>query len=281
MTHSNPTTTTISTSARLTFSSLGVFGVQAQGDLADLSSESITAQDLQDLKAALAHHGVVLFREQTIGDADFVAFLRRLGPLTFTMGETAVAEHPDLNIVSNVGRITPPKSVFHIDTSYISNPPAYTALRAVTIPSVGGETLFSNQYFAYEILPETVKRKLAHAQVSHVATGVVLDETEEREAKHPLFLKHPISGKHSLYLSTPARCQAIEGMSDQVAQRIITLLYRRSIRPSRLLRHTWAKGDILIWDNRCTMHRADHAQVSSDRVLHRGLVLVEAAISTG
>ncbi len=265
-------------SARLTsslfrFRKIGAFGVQAQGDFKDISEAAVQASDIADLKAALAHHGMVLFRNQSIGDAQFVNFLRRLGPLTFTVGETPVAGHPDLNTVSNVGRTTPPKSSFHIDSSYFANPPAYTALRAVTIPRIGGETLFSNQYLAYETLPDAVKLKLANAKVSHIATGVVLDDKEERQAMHPLFLKHPISGKYSLHLSTPARCQAIEGMPDDQAQRIIRLLYRHSIRPSRLLSHAWAKGDILIWDNRCTMHRADHAQVSSDRVLHRGLVL--------
>ena len=270
MMNSNPTHPA---QKRMQFSSIGASGVQAHGASANLSESALTDQDAQDLKAAMAEHGVVLFRNQLISDSEFVAFLRRLGPLTFTMGETPVAGHPDLNIVSNVGRTTPPKSVFHIDTSYVSKPPAYTALRAVTVPQSGGQTLFSNQYLAYDTLTHEAKQKLADAKVSHVATGVVLNETEERQSWHPLFLKHPLSGRHSLYLSTPARCQAISGMPDAQAQRIIRLLYRHSIRPSRLLSHTWQTGDVLIWDNRCTMHRADHAQVSSDRVLHRGLVL--------
>lgn len=255
------------------FSALGCFGVEAKSDFRNISDPAIEPSDINALKAAMAQHGVVLFRDQAVDDAQFVSFLRRLGPLTFTAGEQPVEQHPDLNIVTNVGRTTPPKSVFHIDSSYFADPPAYTALRAVTIPHIGGETLFSNQYLAYDRLPDAVKRKLADAKVSHVATGVALHENEERQSWHPLFLQHPISGKHSLYLSTPARCQAIESMPDERAQRIIKLLYRHSIRPTRLLSHAWQEGDILIWDNRCTMHRADHAQVNTDRVLHRGLVL--------
>ena len=95
----------------------------------------------------------------------------------------------------------------------------------------------------------------------------------KRESWHPLFQRHPISGRLALFLSTPARCQAITGLPDDTAKRVIKALYRHSIRPSRLYRHAWQPGDVLVWDNRCTMHRADHAQVSSDRVLHRGLVL--------
>ncbi len=261
------------TSTRFQFSSLGSLGVEAKSNFQNIGDAAIAPCDINALKVAMAKHGVVLFRHQAVDDAQFVAFLRRLGPLTFTAGETPVDQHPDLNIVSNMGRTTPPKSVFHIDSSYFADPPAYTALRAVTIPRVGGETLFSNQYLAFDTLSNAVQHKLADAMVSHVATGIVLNEHEERQSWHPLFLKHPISGKRSLYLSTPARCQAIRDMPDAQAQRIIKLLYRHSIRPSRLLRHAWQTGDILIWDNRCTMHRADHEQVSGDRVLHRGLVL--------
>lgn len=255
------------------FSKIGTFGVEAKSDCQNIVGTALVQRDIDDIKAAMAAHGVVLFRNQSVDDAQFVAFLRRIGPLTFTAGETPVVDHPELNIVSNIGRTTPPKSEFHIDSSYFANPPAYTALRAVTIPQSGGETLFSDQYLAFDTLPAAAKQKLCGAMVSHVATGVVLDENDEHQSWHPLLLKHPISGKHSLYLSTPARCQAIEGVPDSEAQRVIKLLYRHSIRPARLLRHAWQTGDVLIWDNRCTMHRADHAQVSTDRVLHRGLVL--------
>jgi taurine dioxygenase len=261
------------THTRFSFSALQPFGVQAKSSVSNLSDASVQAADIDAIKAALARHGVVVFREQWLDDAQFIAFLRRLGKLTFTIGETPVADHPDLNLVSNVGRTTPPKSVFHTDTSYVSRPPAYTALRAVKIPAVGGETLFSDQYLAYDTLPSTVKEKLAIAKTLHIATGVILDATEERQTWHALFQSHPISGKLALYLSTPARCQAISGLSDDTAKRAIKLLYRHSIRPSRLYRHAWQAGDIVIWDNRCTMHRADHAQVVTDRVLHRGLVL--------
>ena len=86
------------------------------------------------LRHLLAEHGVVVLRDQAVDDAEFLAFLRRFGSPVFTAGETPVPGHPDLNVVSNVGRTTPPRSVFHVDTSYVARPPAYTALRAVTIP---------------------------------------------------------------------------------------------------------------------------------------------------
>jgi taurine dioxygenase len=248
------------------FHPLAPFGVATNQKISDVD-DPIAIQNL------LANHGVIAFRHQSADDAEFVAFLSQLGPMIFTAGETPVLHQPLLNIVSNVGRTQPPVSVFHTDTSYIAQPPAFTALRAITLPDAGGETLFSDQYRAYDTLPMSVRTQLADAQVLHVMSGLTLDPSAETQSWHPLFQQHPISGRSALFLSTPQRCQAISGFVPAAAARIIRLLYRHSIRPYRLYRHRWKPGDIVIWDNRCTMHRADHAGVVGDRVLHRGLVL--------
>jgi taurine dioxygenase len=255
--------------SKMNISKTSPFGSEING----LNITDVRAKDIGDLKNILAHNGLIVFRQQTATDRDFVDFLGRLGSLTFTIGETPVADRPELNIVSNIGRTSPPRSVFHTDTSYISQPPAFTALRAVTIPTVGGETLFSDQYRAYDTLPKTVKQQLADVRVLHVATGVSPDERQESQSWHPLFKLHPISGRRSLFLSTPERCQEISGMAGDLARRILRLLYNHSIRHYRIYAHQWQPGDILLWDNRCTMHRAAHARVIGDRVLHRGIVL--------
>jgi taurine dioxygenase len=241
-------------------------------ELTDIDLNTISDDDITKLKYLLAWNGVVVVREQSLSDDEFVNLLQRLGTLMFTAGERSVTERSWLNLVSNVGRKSPPRSVFHTDTSYIARPPAYTALKAVTLPQNGGETLFSDQYLAYETLPATIKQRLADALVLHVASGVNLDRAEESQSWHPLFRQHPLSGKTALFLSTPERCQQIQGLPLPYSQRVIRLLYQHSIRPQRLYRHQWRSGDIVIWDNRCTMHRADHSQVVGDRVLHRGLV---------
>jgi taurine dioxygenase len=255
----------------LNFRPLSPFGLEANGIIVT----EISDKGIVSLKDALAHHGFVVFRQQAVTDAEFVAFLNRLGQMTFTVGETPVLHQPALNVVSNIGRIHPPRSVFHTDTSYIAQPPAFTALRALTIPSSGGATLFSDQYRAYKTLPNSVKERFADALVLHVMTGLALDANEQRQSWHPLFRRHSLSGRLALFLSTPERCQAISDIAPEDAQRIIRLLYRHSIRHYRLYRHQWQLGDIVIWDNRCTMHRADHSKAVGDRVLHRGLVLDE------
>jgi len=162
----------------------------------DLAATS--AGQVAELRALLADRGVVVFADQALDDASFTAFLRAFGPLAFTKGETQVDGHCDLNVVSNIGRSTPPKSNYHVDTSYLAQPPAYTALRAVQIPQRGGATLFTNQYHAYETLPDEMRDTLEGRTITHIATGVELDPGDEAAADHPVFRPHPISGRIAL-----------------------------------------------------------------------------------
>jgi taurine dioxygenase len=252
---------------------LSVVGVAVAG----LPLGDVDAALAAELRCLLARHGVLIMPGQQVDDAGFVAFLKQFGELTFTQGETPVDGYPDLNLVSNVGRKTPPRSVFHVDTSYVRQPPAYTALRAVTIPAKGGETLFTNQYRAYETLPTTVRATLARRTIRHVVTGVDLGDGEETEAEHPVFRRHPISGHTSLYISTPERCVSISGMGRAESRDMIEYLYAHSTAPANTYRHVWSPGDVVMWDNGCVLHRADHGHVAGDRVMHRGMVSAYAS----
>lgn len=225
------------------------------------------------LRGLLADHGVLIVRDQhDVDDDAFVSFLREFGELMFTVGEDPLPGQPDLNVISNVGRTTPPRSVFHVDTSYVSSPPAYTALRAVRIPAAGGQTVFTNQYRAYDTLSEEVRQRLEGRRVKHEVTGVDPGAAQEHEAWHPVFREHPLIGRRSLYLSTPQRCTAIEGLDEGEARALITALYEHSTDDANCLRHTWRAGDVVVWDNACVLHKADHSGVSGDRVMHRGMV---------
>jgi len=247
---------------------LSVVGVAVAG----LPLGDVDAAAAAKLRRLLAEHGVLILPGQQADDAEFVAFLGQFGDLTFTKGETAVAGFPDLNVITNVGRKTPPRSVFHVDTSYVRRPPAYTALRAVTIPAQGGETLFTNQYRAYETLPADVRAVLFGRTIRHVVTGLELSGDDETAAEHPVFRRHPVSGRTSLYISTPERCVSISGMADAQAREMIAYLYAHSTAAANTYRHVWSPGDVVMWDNGCVLHRADHAHVAGDRVMHRGMV---------
>lgn len=241
-------------------------------EITDLTLTDISVASLRELRRLLAEHGFAVIPGQQVDDAGFMAFLRLFGDLTFSQGETPVKGFPDLNVISNVGRKTPPRSVFHVDTSYVRRPPAYTALRAVQIPAHGGETLFTNQYRAFEALPHDIREQLAGRTIRHVMTGLNLADDAETVAEQPVFRRHPISGRTALYLSTPERCVAISGMADAEAKEMIEYLYLRSITEDNTFRHSWSANDVVMWDNGCVLHRADHSGVVGDRVMHRGMV---------
>lgn len=247
---------------------LDPIGVEVTGR----SLEELTPEMVTQLKDLLAQHGVLIMPDQHIDDDAFGAFLKQFGELAFTKGEKSAPGFPDLNVVSNVGRTTPPRSTFHVDTSYVLHPPAYTSLRAVEIPAQGGETLFTNQYRAFETLPDEVRTKLEGRKIRHVVTGLDLDDDDETEAEHPVFRQHPISGRTALYMSTPKRCAGISGMEAEEAEEMIEFLFEHSTKEENTYRHTWFPGDLVMWDNACVLHRADHSDVVGDRVMHRGMV---------
>ncbi len=240
--------------------------------ISDLSLADVDVAVAHRLREILAKRGVVVFPDQTLDDEAFTRFLGRFGDLMFSVGETPVPGHTDLNVITNVGRTTPPRSVFHVDTSYVASPPAYTALRAVEIPARGGETLFTNQYRAYETLDAEVRARLEGRTIRHVVTGLDLGEDDETEAEHPAFRPHPLSGRTSLYLSTPERCVSVSGLDAEESTSLIAHLYAHSTTQENTYRHAWAPGEVVMWDNGCVLHRADHADVTGDRVMHRGMV---------
>lgn len=244
-------------------------------EITDIALDEVGPDEVARLRGLLAEHGVAIIPGQDLDDADFVAFLAAFGELTFTRGETPVPDAPELNVVTNVGRTTPPRSNFHVDTSYVRRPPAYTALRAVEIPIAGGATQFTNQYRAYDTLPEAVRTRLDGRTIRHVVTGIdptELGADDETTAEHPIFRRHPVSGRTALYLSSAARCAAISGMGDQETVATVAELLAHSTRPDNVRRHVWAPGDVVMWDNGCVLHRADHDGVVGNRVLHRGMV---------
>lgn len=235
----------------------------------DVPVRELDPRQVSWLRQQLAEHGVVILRGQHVGDEDLLAFLRSFGDIRFTRGETPVPGCPDLNVITNVGRDRPPRSTFHVDTTYVPRPPSYTALRAVVVPECGGQTWFSNQYRAHDTLPEEVRRHLAGRVITHVASGV----DDDSSANHPVLQTHPVSGRAALYLTAPQRCASISGLTEGESAETVRYLFEHSTVEENVLRHSWAPGDVVMWDNRVVMHRADHSGVIGDRVMHRGMAM--------
>ncbi|GIT89564.1 taurine catabolism dioxygenase [Jannaschia pagri] len=242
---------------------------------ADTMPISRVVADPATVRTAAAQEGVVAVHDGPTDPKAFTAFLEAMGPLMFTEGETPVAEAPDLNIVTNAGRSRPPRSVFHSDTTYVAEPPWLSGLMAVEVPTSGGATLFTDQYAVLDRLDPDLRTRLEGARMLHGPTDV--PETEA--TWHPLLPRNPVTNRPALYLTARARCRRLELADGTDASDLIDMLLAVSTDPNHLRRHAWAPGDVVVWDNRCTLHAADHSAVVGTRTLYRGLVRGSAPVA--
>lgn len=229
----------------------------------------------KEVRARVAETGVVQVSAQGLTPHGFADFMETLGKPMFTAGETPVVALPNLNVVTNVGRTEKPKSVFHSDTSYVARPPSLSGLFAVDVPAKGGATMFVNQYDAYETLPDKLKKLLSGATMLHSGAGASAEA--ETHTRHPLLRRHPETGRIALYMTTPARCSELRLANGEDRSDLIDELYLHSTSQERLS-HVWRPGDVVIWDNRCTLHAADHSDVEGNRTLFRALVRGEVPL---
>ncbi len=253
------------------------FGLDVDGfDMA-----AARGSDLVYLRGALADHGVVILRGQTGRDTQFVKFLSRLGPVRLASGETPVEGHPMLSLITGETQKGRDHTDFRSLGSEMRQPPAFGALRALQLPGGAGETLFTDQYQAFGNLTGDVVARLRLATLHH---GRVPGEGEDRDgdvgtgARHPLFCRHPLSGRITLYVSSPKRCGALSGLTQNADTRMLGRLYALSTHWASLYRHVWRPGDVVIWDNRCTMVRPDHLATTHAFEFHGASVAGDAPI---
>jgi taurine dioxygenase len=257
----------------------------------------ITDADFAAVYRAWLEHSVLLFRGQTLDDDGLIAFSRRFGDLDFAPiqenGRRFVDGHPEIYVVSNViengvaiGSLGAGEAVWHTDMSYLEDPPKASMLYAIEIPPAGGNTGFTSMYRAYDALPETLKRRLAGRRVKHDGTynsgGYVREGVtptdNPREAPgtyHPIVCTHPETGRKCLYLGR-RRNAYIEGLDIAESEALLDEVWRYATRDELTWYNTWRVGDVVLWDNRCTMHRRDPFDASSRRVMHRTQMKGEA-----
>jgi len=244
--------------------------------------------------AALLHafhqHSVLLVRGQTLSDQDLIGFSRRFGDLDWAPvqenGRRFVEGLPEIYIVSNVkvngeaiGSLGAGEAVWHTDMSYLDTPPIASALYALEIPPSGGNTSFCSMYAVYDALPSELKRRIAGLKIKHDGTynsggflrqGVTPtdDPRASPGAVHPLVCTHPDTGRQMLYLGR-RRNAYLMGLELAESEALLDELWTHVARPEFAWEHAWQVGDLVIWDNRCTMHRRDPFDDSSRRIMHR------------
>jgi taurine dioxygenase len=254
-------------------------------DLRRLGDDAFAA-----IHRAWQDHLVLLFRGQELTDAELIAFSRRFGELDLApiqeTGRRFVEGMPELYVVSNVlkdgegiGSLGHGEAVWHTDMSYLPDPPKASMLYALEIPPTGGNTEFANMYAIYEALPADLKRAIAGLRIKHDGTynsggyvrqGVTPtdDPRQSPGAFHPLVCTHPETGRQMLYLGR-RRNAYIEGFDLAESEALLDALWAYADSAEFAWHTVWQVGDLVLWDNRCTMHRRDPFDPAARRVMHR------------
>src|SRR5690606_13520007 len=165
--------------------------------------------------------------------------------------------------------------MWHTDTPYIRNPHKATTLYGVEVPSIGGDTQFSNQYMVYDAVPDALKKKLAGKMAMNCyefGTTVKTFEKYDRNAvphhPHPVFRKHPETGRTAVYVC-PLMTEEIIGMDEAESKAILEEIYALQRRPEFIYAHKWRVGDFVMWDNRCLLHARTDFPREQRRLLRR------------
>jgi alpha-ketoglutarate-dependent 2,4-dichlorophenoxyacetate dioxygenase len=257
----------------------------------------LTPPEVETITQAINRHGVLVFHDQFIDDAQQQAFSRNFGDLESTVRAYRKDFVPRLDVhmadISNLdenNKILPlddrrrlnalGNRLWHSDSSFKRIPARVSLLSARVIPSWGGETQFADMRAAWDALPDRMKARLEgliceHTQIfSRGRIGFTDWSKEELEKMAPvpqvLVRTHPGSGRKSLFLSSHAG--RIQGMPEPEARMLLLDLTEFATQPQFVHTHTWRVGDLVMWDNRCTMHRAREYDETEVRDLHRTTV---------
>ncbi len=261
------------------------------GETADVDlSAPLSNEAFADLEAAFFAAQVLVLRGQSITPAQYVAFACRFGPPEpHVIDQFHHSVDPNILILSNRmehGRplgLADAGSYFHTDYSYLQVPARATMLYSIEVPEVGGNTLFANQYAAYDGLSDAMKRRVANlVGVHHYGNRKVADEmsrtaasplTDEQKAKlplitHPIVRAHPVTGRKALY-AVSGSSYGIVGVPQDEALALLDELTAHATQPKFLLEYAYRPGDVVIWDNASLLHSATLTDPVHPRTLWR------------
>lgn len=265
----------------------------------DLSQE-LGPDLVEAMKAAWADHLVLRFRGQSLTDDQLMRFSAHFGELDWApiaaervkvAGEdrwvqSAREGRRYLTIISNViengkaiGGLGAYEAVWHTDMSYNPEPPTASALYALEVPPSGGDTGFANMYMAHDTLPEELRRRVEGRVCRHDASrnsagelrrgfAEVTDPRQTPGADHPIIRTHPVTGRKALFLGRRTNAY-IQGLEVAESEELLNALWTHATQAQFTWYQQWRQGDLVMWDNRCTMHRRDAFDPSSRRVMHR------------
>lgn len=262
-------------------------GAEISGvDVARLTDAQFAA-----IEEAWYRHSAILIRGQHLTDDDLIAFSRRFGeldtPPVNENGKTFVADHPEIYVVSNVvgpdgvpiGSLGAGEAVWHTDMSYLPEPPDASLLYALEVPPSGGDTWLCGMEAALRALPPALVERVRHLRIKHDGTynsggylrkglAATDDPVNSVGTPHPVICAHPKTGRPMLYLGR-RRNAYVMGLPLAQSEALLDELWRYATLPANCFAHRWRVGDLLMWDNRSTMHRRDPFDASQRRIMHR------------
>ena len=233
---------------------------------------ALTDAEFDSIRQAFLDHCVLVFPGQNLTVDEHVAFAGRWGAVSTSPFLKYMTGHPEVLQLTNLGKANAVTENWHYDSTFLPSPPSLTILSARRIP-IGGDTMWSSQYHAYETLSEGMKRMLDNVRAEFAGTRLakrVGKESETPSCLHPVVRTHPETGRKALFVGHPGdTMRRFEDMTPEESRPLIEYLYEHSTRPDRIYRHHWTEGDVVMWDNRCTMHYAVHDYGEQSRDLHR------------
>lgn len=257
----------------------GTVGAEIHGvDLTRLDEPTVAT-----IRAAWLTHGVVFFRDQQLDTDDFLAFARHIGEPTEYPFVPGIEGYPEVIAVTKLPHETVNfGGIWHSDTTYLDEPPMATMLVAREIPPAGGDTLYADQYAAYEALSPAMRELLdplravnssALADVSATREDRIreADSGEEPrvyEAVHPVVRTHPETGRRALFVNV-AHTARFDGMTEEESRPLLQFLFAHQVRPEFTCRFRWQVGSVALWDNRCVQHNPVNDYHGHRRVMHR------------
>jgi taurine dioxygenase len=236
--------------------------------------QPLSPDRIAEIRAAWMQHQVLLFRDQAITPAQQIRFTEQFGPVDdYPLVHFRHPDHPQLMVLSSdpgTGSKSTSRAAgerWHTDLSFTTRPATASMLHAQKIPSIGGDTMFANQYLAYEALSPTLQQVIepletVHELFSGRADFKALDVTKMLEMRaanppvaQPMVRVHPETGRPALYVS-PSLSSRIVGMTTEESAGLLAHIKQVCVNPQIIYRHQWRVGDLLIWDNRCLLHIA-------------------------
>jgi taurine dioxygenase len=270
-------------------------------EISNVDLSHLSDAEFSQIEQAWNRHSALLFRDQNLTDDDLLAFSRRFGeldpPPIQEHGRQSPEGYPEVYVVSNVlddkgapiGALGAGEAVWHTDMSYLALPPDASMLYALEIPPSGGDTWVLGMQAAWAALPGALKARLRERRIKHDGTynsggylrkGVTPSDDPHQApgAWHPAVLRHPVTGAPSLYLGR-RRNSYVEGLAPAESEALLDALWAHIEHPEFRYQHRWRVGDLLLWDNRSTMHRRDPFDEKTRRVMHRTQIKGKAAPS--